>query len=389
MPLYPYLQAAFYRSDMSDKQLFKQAKQLNIILSMVFLGLLFLIFLKSFRFYQAFLLIIIIAYSLYIFKAPYMQAEILFFSIAAISFILMLNMLIRPTWWLAIVTGIMVGLAYLTKGTVLPSLFLFAALYGAKQVISMVREVRNAGLSNLRTVAIQFGYLIILLVFFTVTVYPYLRAMKLMFGHYFYNVNTTVYIWYDSYDQAIEGEAKYHFTQGWPEQLPEDQIPGIGKYLSDHTLQQIIGRFMTGFGMQLNNIYSQYSVTNYPISYLIIFLLAILIDVRNGFRTARNNPYLVLFTILYFFGYLVAFSWYAPIAGGRRFFFGLYIPLLIVVFASINELAKNQPAAYGEKAPKINLARFFSTSNVIIALTLIYNIWLILTRVLFYSRFGS
>jgi hypothetical protein len=283
----------------------------------------------------------------------------------------------------------MVGLSYLTKGTILPSLILFATLYGAKLVIFTAREIKRRDSTHLREATKQLGYLIILLAVFTITISPYIREMKRRFGQYFYNVNTTFYIWFDSYDQAMAEEEKHHFTEQWPIYENEDQIPSMRKYLSEHTPQQIIERFRIGAVMQLKNIYIQYSVANYPLSYLLIFLGAILINVKNSIRTARDYPYLVLFTVLYFLGYLVAFSWYAPIAGGRRFIFGLYIPFLMGIFISINELSRKQSITYGNRGNQVNLERFFTTANIFIALTLIYNIWLVLTELMFYSRFGS
>jgi len=389
MPLYPYLQALFYRSGMTDKELFAQGKQLNIVLSLALLVLLFLLFLKRMRFFHAVLLILILAFSLYIFKAPYLQVEILFFTLAAISFILMLEMLFHPTWLLAILTGGSVGLTYLTKGTVLPSLYLFLIVYGIRVVVLLWQGLKAKEPTTLRKTTVQLGYLVILVAVFTIIVYPYIREMKLRFGQYFYNVNTTFYIWLDSYDQALEEEAKNHYAESWPVHLSEDQIPSLRRYLNEHTPQQILGRFLIGFRQELQNLYRQFNVINYPLSYLLIFLLAILCDVRNCLRTARNYPYLVLFTMLYFAGYMVAFSWYYPIAGGRRFIYGLYIPFLYVVVLSINELARRQTLFLGQKWNQVNLAKLFVASNIIIALTLVYNIWLVTTEVLFFGRYGS
>jgi hypothetical protein len=389
MPLYPYLQAFFYRDGMSNKELFQQGKHLNIILSLILLGALFLVFIKRFRFFQAFLLILVVAFSLYIFKAPYLQAEILFYTLSAIFFLLTLQMLLRPTWPLALATGLSAGLAYLTKGTILPGVFLFATIFGAKQWIQGVQETKRTRQLKFRFAINQTGYLFLFLAVFFLSIYPYARAMKQWFGSYFYNVNTTVYIWYENFDQALEEEAKYHFTERWPDDLAEDQTPGIRKYLREHTAQQILARFWLGAGKVLHNIFYQYGVTNYWLFFAAIFLIAILLDIRNSLRTARRFPYLILYIVFYFGGYLVVFTWYSHIAGGTRFLFGLYIPFLIVVLMFMNEMAKNQSSSLDHTHPPGSLEKYLQHTQLFIAFTLLYGIWLVLTRVMFFYRFGS
>ena len=202
MPLYPYLQALFYHPDMNEQELFEQAKQFNLILSMILLVCLFLALLWLFGFFRSYLLILIIAFSLYIFKAPYVQAEILYYSLSALGFILMLVMLSRPTWLAAIATGIILGFAYLTKGTILSSLPLFVLLYGIDLLLFALKKYESRFNENLLFIARRAAYLLVVLVLFTLIIFPYIQALKQRFGHYFYNVNTTFYIWYNDWDVA-------------------------------------------------------------------------------------------------------------------------------------------------------------------------------------------
>ena len=51
---------------------------------------------------------------------------------------------------------------------------------------------------------------------------PYLRTNKRVFGHYFYNVNTTFYMWYDDWPQASVGTIKHGDGVGWPA-MPADE----------------------------------------------------------------------------------------------------------------------------------------------------------------------
>lgn len=390
MPGYPFLQALFYRSGMSDSVFFEQGKQINILLSLILLVFMFLIFLIYISKYESWLLILIIAFSLYIFKAPYFQAEILYYFLAFIAFLLMLKMLIRPNIWLAITTGIIIGLAHLTKASILPGLIIFAIVFATKETVSFIQGKRldKLDIRRFQKTLISFSYLLVVFIFFVTTIFPYIQAMKIRFGHYFYNVNLTFYIWYDDLSQAYEAEAEHHFTEKWPSHLPEDEIPGPRKYFREHSLAQIADRFWLGMGEQLNNIKSQFSVTNYHLSFLVILILVFIADMKNGLDISRRYPYVIGFPILYFLGNIMAFAWYSPVAPERRFIYGLYIPFMFALFKAIKELANNQ-LKFNREANTIDLTKFVNASYFVISLSLIINIWLVLTERMYFDRYGA
>ncbi|MBK5107843.1 MAG: hypothetical protein JJE12_06915 [Anaerolineales bacterium] len=390
MPLYPFLQALFFSPDMDDLELFEQGKQYNLILSIVLLFGLFLVLLRLFGLFRSYLLILIIGFSLFIFKAPYVQAEILYYSLSALSFVLMLMMLTRPTWLRSIATGIIVGLAYLTKGTILSSLPLFALLYGIDLLLFAVHNKINKNKESILLIARRSAYLLVVLVMFAVIISPYGQALKQRFGHYFYNVNTTFYIWFDDWAEVEVEEAKHQFVMQWPAHLADDELPSLRNYVRDHTWEQIADRFDSGARTQYKNIFlKSFSVTNYWISYLLILLLGILINFDSFRKLVKSNLVPIIFVILYFAGYLFAFAWYCPIACGRRFTYALYIPFLIVIFLVMRELVKNQPREPGKVENKIDLAKYFTASHLIVAISLIFNIWLVTNNVLFIDAYGS
>ena len=390
MPLYPFLQALFFSPDMDDLELFEQGKQYNLFLSIVLLIGLFIVLLRLFGLFRSWLLILIIGFSLFIFKAAYVQAEILYYSLSALSFVLMLMMLTRPTWLRSIATGIIVGLAYLTKGTILSSLPLFTLLYGIELFLYAVQKNINKNKESILLIARRSAYLLVVLVMFAVIISPYAQALKQRFGHYFYNVNTTFYIWYDNWAEVEVEEAKHQFVMQWPAHLTEDELPSLRNYLSDHTWEQIADRFEAGVQKQYRNIFlNSFSVTNYWISYLLILLLGILINFDSFRKFLKSNLVPIMFVILYFAGYLFAFAWYCPIACGRRFTYALYIPFLIAIFLVMRELVKYQPREPGKVENKIDLAKYFTASHLIVAISLLFNIWLVTNDVLFIDAYGS
>ena len=67
--------------------------------------------------------------------------------------------------------------------------------------------------------------MLMLIVFtFLAVEYPHISNSKRIYGHYFYNVNSTFYIWYDSWDDVMQGTRVHGDRVGWPD-MPEDQIP--------------------------------------------------------------------------------------------------------------------------------------------------------------------
>ena len=76
---------------------------------------------------------------------------------------------------------------------------------------------------------------------FLVVLSPYLLNSKRVFGHFFYNVNSTFYVWYDDWPAASQGTYRHGDGVGWPK-MPAGEIPSMGKYLRGHSAGQIAAR---------------------------------------------------------------------------------------------------------------------------------------------------
>jgi hypothetical protein len=78
MPLYPLLQSLFYRPNMTDELFFFRGKQLNLVLSVSLLACLALIIRKYLSELQSLNLMLITAFTVFIFKAGYFQLSYFF-----------------------------------------------------------------------------------------------------------------------------------------------------------------------------------------------------------------------------------------------------------------------------------------------------------------------
>jgi len=226
---------------------------------------------------------------------------------------------------------------------------------------------------------------LVFLVFLAV-IFPYIQAMKAQFGHYFYNVNTTFYVWYDDNFQAIQAEKEYHFADAYPSQMSADELPNLRNYLRTHSLEQILGRIGFGLNAQVFNILSPFSVSNYQLSYLAILVMIFLADLKRNLRLVRLHSSQVSFSVLYFIVYLGAFVWYSPISPERRFTYGLYLPFLLAVFLALKAMVRNQAR---EGRGKIDLRLLVNAANFVIFLSLVVNIYLVLTERMYFDRYGA
>jgi hypothetical protein len=332
---------------MTELDFFRRSQQVNIYLSLILLIGVFLITRKFIPTGQSLLLTLIAAVSLFVYKAGYVQPELLFYFLNYVSFILMGWMLVKPSLWLAAATGLVLALAYLAKASILPALALFLIVYIVQQLSlwnqdRVIKHDSNAS-SNASQGLLRYrgSSVVLMMVVFLALLSPYLLENKRLFGSYFYNVNTTFYAWYDSWEQVAEGTKSHGDSKGWPD-MPPDQIPSMEKYLRNHTPQQIYRRFISGFQSEFAVLRKPYGRFNFPAIYSFVLLVFCLYNIRLSLKLSRRYIFLLVFALAYFGGYMVSFAWFAPITNFfvGRFVYGLYLPYLFCLFVALNKLVE-------------------------------------------------
>ena len=168
MPVFPFLLSLIYRPDLSETQSLRRAQAFNVNLSIILLLLLLLIFRKFFPPLHAIALLCATAFGVYLYRAVNAQTEVLYYFISFCGFVLLLRMLIAPRWWLAALGGATMGLAHLTKASVLPALGVWVAVFMA-QIIWDFRARGDGGSSNAWR---RLGMLLLVVATFFAVVFP-------------------------------------------------------------------------------------------------------------------------------------------------------------------------------------------------------------------------
>ncbi len=332
MPLYVFMQALFYSPDLSSEEFFQRGKRLNVVISLVCIAVLFYVFISRFsRLYAAYA-VTLIALVVFAIKSPYFQPELLFYTLFALTFILSIDTIKAPNKYKTVALGAMFALCQYTKASAMPGLLIFAASYGVLALTKLARRELNANsVRNILLSAVSPIFVFLLLLS------PYLLESKEKYGTYFYNVNTTFYLWYDSWDQALEGTFAAGDLVGWPD-LPDDEIPSLGKYLVEHTAKDIVDRFVNGVYLMVKSACVIDHPFNYAYGYCsqvafgLVVLAGSLILIKKNEPSPLSNQtrQTVLYVCLFFVVYFFAYAWYMPIINfrGARTVLSLLIPLL-------------------------------------------------------------
>jgi hypothetical protein len=336
MPLYPFLQSFFYDPRMSDWEFFYRGRELNIWLSLGLLGGMAILFLRRLRPLPAANLTLVIAFGYFVFKAGYFQPELLFYFLFFCTFLTFCHLLerrgARPSLWLGVLGGTLAALSHLTKAAMVPFVVLFLAIYGVGEFIVLLRaqpgELRRA----LVTLSWRTGAAALLIASFLVVLYPYISTSKRVFGQYFYNVNTTSYVWYDSWHHAIRGTRSHNDELEWP-RVPRQDRPSWRKYWREHTTGQIANRIKAGLADMVRVSYDGYWYWKYVVLYLGFAALVALSRWSAFLVLVRRHAALVTFLGLYGVTHLLMVAFYEPISGTgtARFLLVHVAPLLFAL----------------------------------------------------------
>ncbi|MCH8148202.1 MAG: tetratricopeptide repeat protein [Planctomycetes bacterium] len=328
MPLIPSLLSFVYDEDFDT---FVNRSSLFAIAgsAMILMGIGFLAY-RHLPPWLATVLTLTATFCVFLPKASFLQAELAYYGLLLTAWLLMCRLLRRRSVWLAITAGVTLGVAFLAKASALGALIAFVATAVLQAACQFFRPARqdasgtdrpsqSTGWKTLRDTGL-------LVIGFLLVAGPYLAANKSRFDRYFYNVNSTFFLWCDSWAQARAFAVANPIAEKYP-QVPPDQIPGPGNYWRSHTASHMLKRLTYGVttlaALAMHGSYAKYLA--------LVSGFCLVLAVRR--RRTRENilsgyGFVVLFCLLFFGGYALSYAWYAQVAYGDRFVLSLLLPAL-------------------------------------------------------------
>jgi hypothetical protein len=356
MPVFPFLLSLVYRPGMSDAEFLARAQSFNIDLSILLLGLFFLMLRRFFASFYSVALLVVAAFGVFVYRAETVEVEPLYYFLGFFAFILLLRMLIAPRWWLAMLAGAATALAYLTKASMLPTIAIWSVVFAAQAVW----ECRSRG--RLREIGWRFGHLLLVLGTFATLVFPYERTSKRLYGHYFFNVNSAYYMWCDSWPEAVA------FTKAYRDNpdFPPDQRPSPAKYWREHSAAQIAGRFLHGLKTFATR---SAKPTGYHKFVLFFALVGTVLAARRWPLTCgliKRELFLASFCFVFFLCYVLLYAWYDAVVTDSRFLLSLFLPLLFAASRFVLGLGEDRSLAIMRR--RLSFADLVAASLICLAL---------------------
>jgi hypothetical protein len=346
MPVYPFLLSLIYRPGMTPDEFLVRAQRFTVNLSIVLLLALFFVFRGYFPPLHAIALLAATAFGIFIYRAGKAQAELLFYTVSFCAFVLLLRLFDKPRWWLALLAGAMIGLAHLTKASVLPGLLIWTLVFAAQVIWSF----RSKPWRRLGTLALVLGS-------FLTVVFPYIQTSKRVYNSYFYNVNSTFVMWCDSSTEGYDFLSTRGDKDHWQEVPPEER-PSLQKYWREHSVVQMAQRICHG---ALDLLTKNMKAIGHYKFVLALAIAALVLSARHRpLPTAllARNPFAAIFSVLYLAGFFLLFAWYGAITNDVRFLLSIFLPFVFAASIFVFLLGRHRLVSLAGRA--IPFERFFA-----------------------------
>lgn len=349
MPLVPVLVSLVYDADWL--RFANRASWLAIGLSLALLAAMACIAYRNLSPLMATAFLLIVAVAVLLPQASFIQADVPYYAMFFCSWWFMVRLIARPGLMRAVALGLLLALTYLTKASILLALPVLLAVLILRAVASSLRKVDESGQDSEAAHPVQSlsssGWKrpilagLVTTVVFLAAVFPYLQNNKARYGRYFYNVNTTFFVWCDRWAQAQRFAEEHKIDQQFPV-APAESIPGPLNYWRTHTVEQIGRRLAYGL-TTLGTLALESSSFKYV---LLLAAGAGIVSVMNptsAKRMIRAHRWAIGFSAVLSCAYVLAYSWYVVVAYGDRFVLSLVPPVLFALCYCIDRAGRGLP----------------------------------------------
>lgn len=258
-------------------------------------------------------------------KASFVQAELAYYALSLAAWAVMCRVIVRPDWRWSGLAGVLCGLAFWAKASAWPLMLAFAIIMIVRSAMALRGRIREKGdRAAADELAGPASVGLVAVIAFLLIAGPYLRECKQTFGHYLYNVNSTFFIWCDSWTEASAFAKHYDIERRYPDAPPEE-IPTAGRYWRTHSAGRIVARLCYGASALARLLYRSAYLKYVAIIAIVAGFVAW--KRRRLLKVMRPEDWLVVcFCALVAGGYLTAYAWYALVAYGDRFVLSLMLP---------------------------------------------------------------
>ena len=399
MPGYSYILSLFWDPDTAypktredprkvSNAYFEKGKQVNIILSIIVLIVLFAVlrawFLPSL---EAFVVTWGFGWFLAIFKAPYVQPENLFYLMFTLTFLLCWSQLHRPTWVKGLLAGLVMAGTYGLKSATSPLLMLFVTCFALKILFALFTEWRQKRAGDRDAISWKtFGIYIARgavtpIVFFALLA-PYFINTAKIHGDPFWEVHSKYYMWMNDREEKYKwrdlGIADPDFKPP-----PGEDPPTLQTYLENHSIKEIYLRFRNGVNDLRARVRKDYTRAYYLAKNVVLVgaIVICLLAWRRFLPALRDRWPEVLYVLGFFIGYSHLYGWYERIGVGPRLMLGLYLPFLVTALLLVYRFGDEKikiPKTKFEVKPRY-VANAVFLAYILINLTLVISkdIWAI------------
>lgn len=353
-PLYSWAVSGLYSQD--DAVFFERGKWANTILSLVFLAALGLVAARHLDPLALANMLLLSSLGILLVRGTYFQPEPLYYISFLVTAVCSWRILRAPKVpvWLYVVFGLGLGVAFLSKPSLLPYLAVFFVALSLRTLLSWKSE----GMTFVRRWLGVLGAFALM----ALMVAPLGLFTKTHFGRAFFNY-PQVWMWMDDFEkEAWPWQTKYPSGREMA-QLDKKDIPSVSWYFARHTAGDAAKRLWDGvMEVKTRFLYPEKKLSSraffwkkeaknwqQPLAhrgtYLIILTALCLVLAIFGWRQVA--PALVrpenLSCAALLFGtfviYLLLYGWYYPIGKGDRFMGSLWIPSVCFVLWLASKLS--------------------------------------------------
>jgi hypothetical protein len=362
-PLWSWLARYLYTED--KLVFFERGKWLNTTLCIIFLAGLAVAVVRWLDPLATANLLLLSSLGILLVRGTYFQPEPLYYVLFFLATVLAWKILHGAPLRLYLVFGIVCGLAFLAKPSLLPFLLVFCLAFALRAALALAaRDTEWSIRRNLAGMAIAFAILAVMLV-------PLARFSAQHFGTPLFNY-TKFWMWMDDF-----------MTEAWPfqdrypgrvqlEQLPEEEKPSPSSYFKRHGLADAGKRLASGTQEVLARFFFPESKLRWstlfwrspgkkweqPLAHRGIYLL--LLAILCGFLVSASRPAFmkilrrpgnlagVVFAAVLTTLYLLLYGWYWPIGRGDRFMGSFWIPSVFALIWLAFELRRRLASSFAD-----------------------------------------